>query len=62
MFQADLHQKLDEFPCTDDLISDALRENLELAILKTSAEVHGYTHTKKTGIGSIKITKKFRTY
>ena len=53
-FQADLHQTLDESPCTNDPSPNSLWENLKSAILKTSEEVLG--HTKK------KTTRRSRTY
>ncbi|XP_036370705.1 craniofacial development protein 2-like [Octopus sinensis] len=44
-FQANLQQRLDESPCTDDTTPHTLWENLKSAILKTSTEVLG--HIKK---------------
>ena len=45
-YQVDLQQKLIISPCNDDPTPDTLWGNLKSAIMKTSAEVLGYTKIK----------------
>ena len=44
MFQADIQQKLIISPCNDDPNPDTLWDDLKSAILKTIADVLGYTN------------------
>ncbi|XP_029648939.1 craniofacial development protein 2-like [Octopus sinensis] len=48
-FQADLQQKLDESPCTDDTTPDILWENQKTAIFKTSEEVPNMVSESQCG-------------